>query len=371
MIITDVTIPTSPVTEAIQARISHPEDLVWQQGGAGAIAALDGLQHISHNTNNLSVKWDGSPSLIFGRDPADGLLVVTDKSGFSAKRYDGLVKSKRALRTMLHDRRPNEPGRKKYAMQIASLWELFDAMVPANLTGFFQGDLMYIGIPDIVNGQYHIQPNKISYMVPADSTLGKQIDQSLAGIVVHGFIADRHSNVIPFNDTYILQNDPRFLVFSPDMATEPVITVPVPSAPNKKLIDTFLDPVQLRANKITDLGAQVGKFMAQMARNGTHSYANSATEFLNWIDTTANISEAKRLNITNYINNHIAGYNEMWAAISAIAEYKTRIKHQIDTTGGQQVTAYLGGNAGHEGYVATTPYGVIKLVDRHEFMRVK
>ena len=72
------------------ARIQHAEDVVFWEGSKGAIRAVESLKKLaSGGHKDVTIKWDGSPAIIFGRDEISGEFVLTDKSGFGAKGYDG------------------------------------------------------------------------------------------------------------------------------------------------------------------------------------------------------------------------------------------------------------------------------------------
>jgi hypothetical protein len=77
--------------------IEHLEDLVFRNGSAGIKSALDIVKQTATNTGKTTtVKWDGKPALIFGRD-ANGTFVLTDVSGFTARGYNGLFTSPRQV----------------------------------------------------------------------------------------------------------------------------------------------------------------------------------------------------------------------------------------------------------------------------------
>ena len=64
------------------ARIDHAEDIIFDEGSRGAIRALEALKQMEQGGHkNVTVKWDGSPALVFGRNEA-GEFILTDKSGF-------------------------------------------------------------------------------------------------------------------------------------------------------------------------------------------------------------------------------------------------------------------------------------------------
>jgi len=54
------------LTEGV--RIEHPEDLILDLGAQGATQALNALAQLGKESTGLSIKWDGKPAVIFGRD---------------------------------------------------------------------------------------------------------------------------------------------------------------------------------------------------------------------------------------------------------------------------------------------------------------
>jgi len=75
------------------ARIDHAEDIVFWEGSRGAMRAVEALRNLEGDSHkDVTLKWDGSPAIIFGRNE-DGEFILTDKSGFTAKGYDGRSKS--------------------------------------------------------------------------------------------------------------------------------------------------------------------------------------------------------------------------------------------------------------------------------------
>lgn len=76
------------LTEAADPRTPHPEDAIFY-GSSAAAQQVAALKSVVDNPGGLTIKWDGKPALIFGRDPADGRLAVMDKymydAGFLAK----------------------------------------------------------------------------------------------------------------------------------------------------------------------------------------------------------------------------------------------------------------------------------------------
>src|SRR5210317_798286 len=98
-------VESKQISEGAEARIQHLEDLVFWEGSAGAVRALEAIRRLETGGHtDVTIKWDGSPAIIFGRD-AEGNFILTDKSGFVATGYDGRAKSAKELEQMLLTRK--------------------------------------------------------------------------------------------------------------------------------------------------------------------------------------------------------------------------------------------------------------------------
>ena len=76
-------IDKSIITEG--ARIDHAEDIIFDDGSKGAIRAIESLKKLEQGGHeNVTIKWDGSPAIVFGRNE-NGEFILTDKSGFVKK----------------------------------------------------------------------------------------------------------------------------------------------------------------------------------------------------------------------------------------------------------------------------------------------
>ena len=82
--------PKFLLTESKNTHLEHVEDLVFNNGYAGAEEALNYIDSLRHmlaegtgTTTQLTVKWDGSPAIICGTDPADSKFFVGTKAVFS------------------------------------------------------------------------------------------------------------------------------------------------------------------------------------------------------------------------------------------------------------------------------------------------
>ena len=176
------------ITEAISAdknlRISHLEDLLvsGQDGIRDTILILNNLirQAAGVSTKDLQVKvkYDGSPSLVVGIDPETKKFFVGTKSVFNK------INPKINYTPEDIDRNHPEPElNKKLKVALQYLPEL-------GIKNILQGDLMFIQSTlkrKEVDGLDCVtfQPNTLTYVVPVDSPLGKEILRAKIGIVFH------------------------------------------------------------------------------------------------------------------------------------------------------------------------------------------
>lgn len=366
------------ITEA-EARIAHPEDMVFDDGSAGAKKALSGLVHTANEPHAVTIKWDGSPAVIFGRDE-DG-FVLTDKSGFSSKKTNGMPRSASDLKNMLFMRKPNDAGREDYANSIAALWPLLERVVPKDFRGYLQGDLLWTKKPPVEDGHFVFQPNKIRYAIPVESPLGKLIDGSKAGIAVHSRFDSRDDpQPYPISDLdeLNLNTIPQVVVMGADV--NDLEATPLPSDLIKKLdaiiakftpsIDAFLDSSALAKNKISDLPDLMKRYVNQRAYSGQRGLEDAAQGFIKWIEgPNSGITANKRANISQWIADNKKGYQAVWGIAAQLLALKYHIKSNIDIQSSDKIQASLRGVPGHEGYVTDTPFGKFKMVDRPHFMR--
>lgn len=352
--------------ENAEARIQHLEDMVIWNGSAGARRALDTLESIEQNPGSVTVKWDGSPAVIFGRDER-GDFILTDKAGFGAKGYDGKTKSAQALMNMLASRGKEAPDekRKAFIQNMGQAFSVFESAVPADFRGFMWGDLLYYTRPEIDDGDYVFQPQMVTYRVRADSNIGKRISQSTAGVVIHMKIdLDGDKQRADANEL----NEGALLVMPP-------VTVQQPPKIDKSIfaqaeallkrsgagIDKLVDKNTLSTLKISDFRNILYTYMNFKTK--TRKLDNLAGEFVDWL-TGSKVSGAKQTRIKEHISTDPAAFKDMFDMITAIMQAKNDVITQLDNQSAD-VEAYTNGERGGEGYVVGT--GDAKLVNRSGF----
>ena len=360
-----------------EARIQHAEDIVFWEGSRGAIRALNSLKSLEEGGHNdVTIKWDGSPALIFGRNE-DGEFVLTDKSGFGASGYDGKAKSAKALQQMLM----NRPGAsnpdprkaenyKKFVGNMVDIYDEYEKATPKDFRGFLKGDLLYYNTPPVVNKNYVFKPNIVEYAVDVDSDLGKRIGQSKTGIVVHRLI-DEQGNESPVPNGLQMQGTEVLIL--PSVTVEKAASIEDESinqlkadvAKNAGAIDRLLDKAAITKLKISDFAKILYTYTNSKVDTGLEDLGD---DFFNWM-SRSKLSANKQKNIADHINNNKAGFNAIWQIVTGIMRIKDDIIRQFDSHG-QTVKATIPGHGeGGEGYVLAHPKGDIKLVPREYFTR--
>lgn len=171
------------ISEAAKnVHMTHVEDLVFE-GSTRAEEAVSFLEEIakmldgnSKSRTNATVKWDGAPAIVCGKDPENGKFFVGSKSVFNKKPK---------INYTIGDIRKNHKGgvAEKLATALKYLKKL-------NFQGILQGDMMF-GPGDVktkkIDGvsHYTFTPNTITYAIPVDSDEGRRIKRAKMGIVFH------------------------------------------------------------------------------------------------------------------------------------------------------------------------------------------
>jgi hypothetical protein len=344
--------------------IEHLEDLVFRSGSAGIKQALDIVRHTSADTGKTAtVKWDGKPALVFGRDP-EGTFILTDVSGFTARGYDGLFVSPRQVGRHLAQRDADAQAQGRPATRVATLlpiyqqlWPMLDAAVPKNYRGYVQGDLLYTQRPSEESGNFVFTPNTIEYKIPIASDVGQRIAKSDVGIAMHTRYSEPGAPKEPIGNIDF-KPVPGLLLLEPVYAKENV-------RPNRQLIqqlrdvyntqgaaiDQLFNPADLRTMQITDLPKLCIDYINSRVGSG---FENLLADFGPWLQQR--VTPKKFRNIVEYLQSPRSNLNGMAAAFTAWAvlhDIKMDILKQLDLQ-----------HPGQEGWVMATGAGMAKAVNR-------
>ena len=341
-----------------EARIPHIEDLVFDRGTRGVEEAMAIMNHAAEDTRkHTTVKWDGKPAIIWGRDEG-GQFVLTDKSGFGAKGYQGRATSMQQLAGIMSQR----GGERGELIGIyAKLWPLLEAATPSNFKGYIQGDLLYTETPPEVSGAYEFKPNFVEYRIPVASKLGQAIGASEIGIAAHTRYKTTDAQPEPIHHVN-LNKVPGLLIVEPTVKDIKNVT------PNKKLvqqlkqlvaqhgtaINGLFNPAELRTAQLSDFPALCKRYINSRI---TSDYKNLLPDFGAWLQQ--NVTPRKFANIVEYLQSprsNMDGITAAFGAFMLLHEIKTDMLEQLDRQ-----------EPGHEGWVLATPAGRAKLVNRFGF----
>lgn len=357
-----------------KVRIEHPEDLIFTEGAAGAIRAIAALKQMCTNPETVSIKPDGKPAIIWGRD--ENGFGMADKYMFAKGQ---IPRSIQELNKIYSERKGG--GRETLMAMMSNLWSQFEASVPNSTKGWFFGDLLYSQTPPLQDGNFTFQPNTVHYSVPADSKLGERIAKSTSGIVVHTFFSrkpgiDAGGNFIAGQGRHITKpnglnlNGP-LMIITDQFAVPPKIKI-VPEIKqiesfvksNSHLINRFFDPKELSANRVKDLPQVMKKYVNSKAK--MRNFETFGSDFIEWLGT-ARLGMQKQEAIANYIKANAGPYKVMCQAFIAIMRIKDHIVEKLDQHP-SPMTASIGGESGNEGYIVHNAKAPpLKAVSRTKF----
>jgi hypothetical protein len=342
-------------------RIEHPEDMIFdQRPSAGLKQALSGIVSAAERPQETTVKWDGKPAIIFGRKPT-GEFVLTDKSGFLAKGYDGLATSPEQIAKIMAQR-GGERGELVAIYQ--RLFLMLRRAVPPDFRGYIQGDLLYSATPQQINGQWVFQPNTVKYAVPADSDLGKKIASSTAAVAIHTSLSAPGAPAEPIRAA-ALSDSPGLLILDPSLKDPRTIELNAKTVADANRLltqygaamDRLFDPTELRARKISNFPALIKTYINSRVRSG--SYDNLVGGFGQWIQQR---EPAKAPRIFEWATENKSAVAALFQAFVEVSSLKNQLVRQLDSQS-QAVQASINDEPGHEGYVGQG----MKFVDRMRF----
>jgi hypothetical protein len=339
----------------------HAEDLVIVDGSAGAMRALDALESMSKNVDDVRIKWDGSPAIYFGRDD-NGEFILTDKSGFTAKGYDGKSKSPEDLQKMLLGRgKEADDSRKQFAAGMGQLFTKLERITSPDFRGFIFADVLFFNQPPKnPQGEFEFTPNTVTYDIPEKSELGAKIAKSSAGIVMH-----QHDGQPIMGEVDGINSDAGVFVVSHISITKPplVDNAKIEAArafvsKNARAIDSLLDDAKLAAMKMTDFKNTLYKFVNSQVT--TRNFSNLDERFEKWLPGSG-VSAPKQAKIAELRQQSLQAFKAIFDTLEMIMGVKDSIIDDLDMS--SPIKQSIGGKPGGEGYIK----GDIKLVPRSKF----
>jgi len=193
---------TEEAEESSQLKhIHHAEDRPLMHGHAGFEHAYGALQkaheHIKagQKSSNLTMKYDGSPSIVFGHHPKTGKFFVATKSAFNKNPKINYTEKD------VEKNHGHAPG---LAKTLKHALKHLPKVSPKS--GVYQGDLMHHAETKTLHEEYIAEakgdvsftPNTITYTAKGETA--KKIKRSKVGVVVHQKYDDELKHASPHVD---------------------------------------------------------------------------------------------------------------------------------------------------------------------------
>ena len=283
--------------------LEHPEDQIL----TGDLSVLDWFSADS----TVSVKIDGAPAIVWGRNPANGKFFVGTKSVFNK------VKIK-----INHSHEEIDANHEGKVADI--LHSCFDYLPRTDY--IFQGDFIGVG------GSDTYRPNTITYVFPE---------------VVHQEI------IVAPHTYYIAKNDLR-----------DAVAYPVDFKINSTRFCKFVTPDAEICPYREDI-EDICKFAKQMSTLCEFVSERKSTEIKKVINSY--IREGKEVCEHEIAENYDVDINllRLWKLVYSI---KMDLFFFIERE--DEIQCYIDGQqSDHEGYVMTNQFGMMKVVDRYQFSR--
>jgi len=163
--------------------LEHLEDEMLNYGVEGCEAAVSFLKELrkmlghQESAGFMQTKWDGAPSVVCGVDPMSGVFFVGTKSVFN-KTEPKICATEESVDQYYNG---DLAEKLKYSLKYFS---------KLGIKGVIQGDLLFTDSTrhkENIDGEqlYTFRPNTITYGIPVDHEIGKEIGQAKIGVVFH------------------------------------------------------------------------------------------------------------------------------------------------------------------------------------------
>jgi len=161
--------------------LEHAEDHVIHGGSAGFSHAYHKLKDVhdklpgKENATKVTMKYDGSPSVIFGTNPENGKFFVATKSAFNKNPKINYTPED------IEKNHGHAPG---LVEKLKAALEHLPKTTPKK--GVFQGDIMHTrGDVQVHGNKVKFTPNTITYAADKNSPHGQAALNSQIGVAVH------------------------------------------------------------------------------------------------------------------------------------------------------------------------------------------
>ena len=380
--------------------LEHLEDEMLNYGVDGCKAAVSFLKELrkmlgqQESAGFMQTKWDGAPSVVCGVDPLSGLFFVGTKSVFN-KTEPKMCFSEEAIDNYYSG---DLAEKLKFSLRYFS---------KLGIKGVIQGDLLYTDSTrarEMVNGEelYTFRPNTITYGIPIDHDIGKQVGRSKIGVVFHThYTGDTLSEmqaragapIREFNnisEVAVINNDTPMNRVGFSKAEIGKFDRSVQKIERMcQLCGDFLDELVAAGGTKGDAKFHISSFLKQFFNNEIKNartianvdeamydmlnfYEEKTNKELAKIKTVANLTKQRNLvyGSQNYVVENVYKFKSMLALYKELQAVKQMVIDKLDHL--EEFRTYVQTEKGYkvttpEGYVLHKDGSMIKFVNRLEF----
>ena len=351
----------APAPKKVGREFQHLEDLVFTEPG-GAQRAVEVLKGISSPEKKISIKWDGNPTVYWGRDE-DGTFRMVGKNNWG--REEGKSSNPEELEKFIMSRGKGEEWRPKFASDMAALWPVFEKATPADFRGYVYGDILFHPgkTYEGADGRMTFTPNQTTYSVRGSSEIGRRIAKANVAAAAHKvfeYFGDKSGQ--DFAEPEIFAGNPELIVFGQTYVTiKPEVNADNLSAIEKLAgqyadkINTLLTPVA----GLSDLQNIIYTFVNNQSKAKALDKIDTDS-FFTWLQSSKT-STGKQTKIADLNQKNPGVMDGMFSLVREIMKAKDEVIRELDAAEGD-ITAHTGGKPGGEGYVSGDDS--VKLVPR-------
>jgi len=351
----------APAPKKVGREFNHLEDLVFTEPN-GAKRAVEVLKNLSSPEKKISIKWDGNPTVYWGRDE-DGTFRMVGKNNWG--REEGKSSSPEELKSFIMSRGKGEDWREKFASDMAAMWDVFERATPNDFRGYVYGDILFHpGKPyQGADGRLSFTPNQTTYSVKAQSEIGRKISKSKVAVAAHKvfeYFGDKSGE--DFAEPEIFAGNPELVVFGQTYVT----TKPAVNADNLGTIEKLANQMGSKIDKLlapvaglSDLQTIIYTFVNNQSKAKALDKIDSGS-FFDWLQGSK-VSPGKQAKIAELNKANPGVMDGMFALVVELMKAKDEVIRELDAAEGD-IIAHTGGKPGGEGYMSTDD--AVKLVPR-------
>lgn len=336
----------------------HLEDFVFIEP-QGAAYALYVLKNIHNYT--ISIKWDGNPTIYFGRDQNNKFMLV-GKNAWGKQP----ISSTEELQQWIVSRGKQEFWREHFAKSMIEMWNILEAETTHK--GYLYADVLWSPVRPLgFNSQnLYFNPNMVIYTIDPKSDLGTAVKPTKLGMAVHKHYAN-------FGD---LEGKD---VGKVDFSTKSVATITQNILKNdfktpEEAIRDLEKLVNKNVNAIEELFFFTPPGMSDI-RNIIYTYVNyqvkerkfknitDLKEFDKWVDGSK-LSFPKQGKLKKMLTMHEDKFQKLFDTVYAVSEVKNLVIDEVVKS--IDGVSFTKGYPAGEGFVLNEPK--IKLVPRQTWI---